>query len=76
MACVACLVCLVSTVSGRHKNALGKGSASNMHITNLSSLLFFRYQWDKHIEKDGAMTFITMAVIKKALMATLKKIEF
>jgi len=35
MALTACLVCLVSTVSGRCKNALEKGSASNGHITKL-----------------------------------------
>ncbi len=44
----ACLVCLVSTVSGCSKIALGKGSASSWHITNLSNLLFFRYLWLYH----------------------------
>jgi len=36
----ACLVCLVSTVSGCHKSALGKGSASNVHITKLEQSTF------------------------------------
>ncbi len=35
MARTACLVCLVSTVSGRCKNALGRGSANSRHITKL-----------------------------------------
>jgi hypothetical protein len=33
MARTSCLVCLVGTVSGCHKNALGKGSTSSQHIT-------------------------------------------
>jgi hypothetical protein len=45
MALTACLVSLVSTVSGRCKNAHGKGSTSIQHITNLSNLLFYRYLW-------------------------------
>jgi len=40
MACTIWLVCLVSTVSGRHKNALGKGSASSWHITKLRQSTF------------------------------------
>jgi len=40
MACTPCLVCLISTVSGCCKNALGRGSTSSGHITNLSNLLF------------------------------------
>jgi hypothetical protein len=31
MAHTACRVCLVSTVSGRHKNALGRGSVRDGH---------------------------------------------
>jgi hypothetical protein len=42
MACTTCPVYLVNTVSGHHKNAIGKGSASSRHIANLSNLLFFR----------------------------------
>jgi len=40
MAHTACLVSLFSNVSGRCKNANGKGSASSQHITNLNNLLF------------------------------------
>ncbi len=40
MACTACLVLLVCTVSGRSKNALGKGSTSNGHITKLEQSRF------------------------------------
>jgi hypothetical protein len=42
MAHTACLVCLVSTVSGLSKNALGRGNASNGHITKLEQS---RYLW-------------------------------
>ncbi len=42
MACTACLVCLVSTFSGYCKNAIGKGSASNMHITKLEQSTFLQ----------------------------------
>jgi len=45
MACIACLVSLVTTVGSCCKKALGKGSASIQHITNLSNLLTFRYLW-------------------------------
>jgi hypothetical protein len=38
MARTACLVSLVSTVGGRCKYALGKGSASSRHIKNLNKL--------------------------------------
>ncbi len=37
-----CLVSLVSTVSGCCKNALGKGSASKLYITNLKVRLHRR----------------------------------
>ncbi len=40
MAHTVLFFCLVSTVSGRNKNALGRGSASNRHIKNLSNLDF------------------------------------
>ncbi len=40
MAHTACLVCLVIAVSGRSKNALGRGSASSGHITNLEQSRF------------------------------------
>jgi hypothetical protein len=40
MACTACLVHLVGTVSGRSKNALGKGSTSSGHITKLEQSRF------------------------------------
>jgi hypothetical protein len=40
MALTACLVCIVSTVSGRYKNALGKGTASSGHITKLEQSTF------------------------------------
>jgi hypothetical protein len=40
-----CLVCLASTVSGRHKNALGKSSANSKHITKLEQCTFLRYRW-------------------------------
>ncbi len=40
MAHTACRVCLVSTVSGCHKNVLGKGSASSQHITKLKQPTF------------------------------------
>jgi hypothetical protein len=40
MACTVCLVCLVSIVSGCHKNALGRGSASSEHIPNLEQSRF------------------------------------
>ncbi len=43
MAHTACLVGLVSTVSGCHKNALRRGSASSGHITKLEQFTFFRY---------------------------------
>ncbi len=49
MAYTTCLGCLVSTVSGYHKNALGRGSSSSCHITNLSNLLFFRDLWPAQI---------------------------
>jgi hypothetical protein len=39
MAHTTCLVCLVSTVSGCHKNALGRGSTSSRHITKLEQSL-------------------------------------
>ncbi len=38
----ACLVCLVSTVSGLHKNALGRGRASSKHITKLEQSTFLK----------------------------------
>jgi hypothetical protein len=37
---IACLACLVITVSGRHNNALGRGSASSRHITKLEQSTF------------------------------------
>jgi len=40
MVCTACLVCLVSTVSGCHKNAIGRGSATSQHITKLEQSTF------------------------------------
>ncbi len=43
MACTACLVCLVSTVSGCHKNILGRASASSRHITKLEQSTFLSY---------------------------------
>ncbi len=52
MACTACLVCLVSTVSGRPKNALGRGSASSGHITKLKQSTFLRYLWLAHKHVD------------------------
>jgi hypothetical protein len=33
MACTACLICLASTISGCHKNAIVRGSASSRQIT-------------------------------------------
>jgi len=37
----ACLVCLFSTVSGYHKNAIGKGSSAGIvHITKLEQSRF------------------------------------
>ncbi len=45
MACTALFVCLVSTVSGRNKNALGRGSASNRHITK-TNLEKSRFSFD------------------------------
>ncbi len=42
MARIACLVCLVSTVSGLHKNALGRGSTSSGHITKLEQSTFLQ----------------------------------
>jgi len=39
MAHTACLVCLVSSVSGCHKNVLGRDIASSGHITKLRSCL-------------------------------------
>ena len=48
MAHTAYIVCLVSTVSGSHKNALGKDIASSRHIPKLErSRIFFRYLWFK-----------------------------
>ncbi len=35
-----CLVCLVSTVSGRCKNALDRGTSSDGHITKLEQSTF------------------------------------
>jgi len=40
MAPTACLVSLVSTVSGRYKNAIGKGSTSSQNIANLKQSTF------------------------------------
>jgi hypothetical protein len=40
MAHTACLVGLVSTVSGHHKNALGRGSISSRQITKLEQSTF------------------------------------
>jgi hypothetical protein len=40
MARTACLACMVIAVSGRSKNALGRGSASSGHITNLEQSRF------------------------------------
>ncbi len=37
-----CLVCLVSTVSDCHKNALGRPSPSNGHITKLEQSTFLQ----------------------------------
>jgi hypothetical protein len=42
MAHTPCLVCLVSTVSGRFKNALGRGSTSSRHIAKLEQSTLFR----------------------------------
>ncbi len=47
MARTACLMCLASTVSGRHKNTLGKASANSEHITKLEQYNFLRYLWVK-----------------------------
>jgi len=55
MARTACLVCFVSTVSGCSKNALGRRSASNRHITKLEqsrfSLDIFDFEYKRHQEK-------------------------
>ncbi len=40
MAHTACLDCLVSIVSGRHKNALGRQSASSGYTTKLEQCPF------------------------------------
>ncbi len=59
MACTTCHVCLLSTVSGRCKDALGKGSASGQHITKLKhytflqismDVYFIRYLWSRQNE--------------------------
>ncbi len=50
MAHTACLVSLVSSVSGRSKNALGRGSASSVDITKLEQSIFLRYLWFKSTE--------------------------
>jgi hypothetical protein len=40
MECTTGLICLISTISGRCKNALGRGSTSNRHITKLEQSRF------------------------------------
>ncbi len=40
MTCIGQLVDLVNTVSGWHKNALGRGSASSRYITKLEQSTF------------------------------------
>ncbi len=47
MICIACLACLVSTVSGSHKNTLGRAIASSGHTTKLEQSTFLRYLWLK-----------------------------
>jgi hypothetical protein len=43
MARNTCLVCLVGTVSGLHKNTLGRASTSSGHITKFEQSTFHRY---------------------------------
>jgi len=54
MAHTAFLVCLVNTVSGHHKNTLGRASASNRHITKLEQSTFRGYLWIDPISCDTA----------------------
>jgi hypothetical protein len=48
MVCTTFLVCLVSTVSGCHKNALGRGNTCIGRITKLEQSTFLGYLWLKH----------------------------
>jgi hypothetical protein len=41
MARTACLVCSASTICGRCKNALRRGSIRSRHITELQQAMFF-----------------------------------
>jgi hypothetical protein len=36
---------MVSTVSGHHKNTLGRASARSGHVTKLEQFTFLRYLW-------------------------------
>ncbi len=57
MAHTVCLVYLVSTVSVRHKNILGRGSAISRHITKLEQSTFLQISMVKFYNKKASFLF-------------------
>jgi len=74
MAHTACLVCLVSIVSGHSKNALGRGSSSNGHITKLEQSTFLSISM-----VCGEFIFLQIFVVnldKLLLQKTMKSVDY
>jgi hypothetical protein len=69
MAHTACLVCLVSIVSGHSKNALGRGSSSNGHITKFDQSTFLSISM---VCGEFIFLQIFVAILDKLLLFTLK----
>ncbi len=62
MARTACLVCLVSTVTGRTKKALGRGSANSARITKLEQS---RFSFNTYEKWEGNRYGVKLVAFKK-----------